>query len=238
MQISAWGCESSCFANNPGPDLSEGLGELEIKTEPLRHVVCASNDLVSDAAFNIEAWVLQKVSQGFRNAINNAIIAGDGVGKPLGILSPTGGIPILDTAPSTPPNHFTWQDLIQLKWNVPAQFHNQGGAYLLNQTTFSQVLTMSDGIGRPIMIANPTESGQMLINGSPVVIASQMLNVEPGATPVAFGGWKAAYMVVTRKATQMLVDPYSAGFCLLFKFESRVGGAPTCPNDVRLLRVR
>jgi len=48
---------------------------------------------------------------------------------------------------------------------------------------------IADGIGRPIMIANPTESGQMLINGSPVVIASQMPNVEPGATrsPLAAG---------------------------------------------------
>ena len=45
-------------------------------------------------------------------------------------------------------------------------------------------------------------------------------------------------MVVTRKATSMLVDPYSAGWCTLMKFEARVGGAPTCPNAACLLKIQ
>jgi hypothetical protein len=55
MADAAWACEASCFANNPMPDLSEGLGELEVKTESLRYIVCAGTDLIQDAAFNIEA---------------------------------------------------------------------------------------------------------------------------------------------------------------------------------------
>ena len=35
-----WACEASCFANNPQPDLQEGLGELEIKPETIRFVCC------------------------------------------------------------------------------------------------------------------------------------------------------------------------------------------------------
>ena len=46
--------------------------------------------------------------------------------------------------------------------------------------------------------------------GSPVNVVSQMPNWEPGATPVAFGNWPATYLVVTRRATTMTVDPYSA----------------------------
>ena len=36
MRVGAWACEASCFSNNPQPDLQDGLGELEIKTEALR----------------------------------------------------------------------------------------------------------------------------------------------------------------------------------------------------------
>jgi hypothetical protein len=36
MAVGAWACENSCFANNPTPDLQEGLGELEIKAETIR----------------------------------------------------------------------------------------------------------------------------------------------------------------------------------------------------------
>jgi hypothetical protein len=78
MQDSAWACETACFANNPQADLTEGLGDLEIKAETLRHVVCAGSDLLQDSSFNIEQWVLRKVAQGFRNTIDNAIVAGDG----------------------------------------------------------------------------------------------------------------------------------------------------------------
>jgi hypothetical protein len=49
-------------------------------------------------------------------------------------------------------------------------------------------------------------------------------------TPIAFGNWRQAYTVVNRKAVIMLVDPYSAGFCTIFKFEARVGGATNAPE--------
>jgi HK97 family phage major capsid protein len=109
-----------------------------------------------------------------------------------------------------------------------------GSAYLMNQRTFGLMLTMSDAMGRPIMIASPVEPGQYLINGSPLRLVTQM----PGATPVAFGNWNQAYTVVNRKAVTMLQDQYSPGFSVLFKFEARVGGGVICPNAARLLRIR
>jgi hypothetical protein len=36
----------------------------------------------------------------------------------------------------------------------------------------------------------------------------------------------------------MLVDPYSAGFCTMFRFEARVGVATTGLNAARLLRIK
>jgi hypothetical protein len=103
MAVGGWACEAGCFANNPQPDLSEGLGTLEIKAESMRYVVCATSDLLQDAAFNVESWLLDKVSEGFRMTLNAAILLGDGVGKPLGLLNPPSGIPICDVSASTPP---------------------------------------------------------------------------------------------------------------------------------------
>jgi HK97 family phage major capsid protein len=108
----------------------------------------------------------------------------------------------------------------------------------MNQNTFALGLTMSDSTGRPIMLPMPTDNSQFTINGSPVRIATRMPDVAPGATPVAFGDWKRAYMVVNRKAVTILQDPYSAGWCILFRFEARVGGAVVCPNAARLMRIK
>jgi HK97 family phage major capsid protein len=112
------------------------------------------------------------------------------------------------------------------------------GAYIMNQFTWGLCATMSDANGRPIMTANPTQSAPFLLGGVPVIIAPQMPNVETGATPVAFGNWNRAYMVVNRKGVTMMADPYSAGFCHLFKFEARIGGGVVCPGAARLLRIR
>jgi predicted phage gp36 major capsid-like protein len=130
MADAAWACEASCFENNPQPDLQQGLGELEIKAETLRYVACASNDLLEDSSFPIETWLMRKAADGFRRTINNAVIAGDGIGKPLGLLSANAGIPIMDTAPNTVPGQFTWQDVVLLKYEVPMQWH-AGGSYLM-----------------------------------------------------------------------------------------------------------
>ena len=97
---------------------------------------------------------------------------------------------------------------------------------------------MSDTAGRPIMTANASEAAPFLLGGVPVTIAQQMPDPVAGATPVAYGNWQEAYTVVNRKAVTMMQDPYSANWCVLFKFEARVGGAVTCPNAARLLRIR
>jgi len=152
------------------------------------------------------------------------------------VLDPRSKVPVCESTSMSPDGGVGWQDLIALKWNVPVQYH-AGGRYIMNERTFGYLLTQSDGVGRPLMIANPQADGTFIINGSPISVATQMPDIAPGALPVAFGNWNQAYMVVYRKAVTMQQDPYSAGFCVLFKFESRVGGGVICPNAARLLRV-
>lgn len=238
LDQAAWACQQECFANNP-QDI-EGLGEREIKPETLRYVVCVTRDLLEDASTNIEAWLLNKVNIAFRRTISLAVLFGDGNGKPLGILNPQSGVPICDTSVNTPPGQLTWQDLVMLRWEVPMAYHlgAASASYLMNQRTFGQILTMSDASGRPILAALPTGIGTFQMNGSPINIVTQMPDVAPGSEPVAYGNWREAYMIVNRKAVTMQQDPYSAGFCILYKFEARVGGGAICPNAVRVLRIR
>jgi HK97 family phage major capsid protein len=96
-----------------------------------------------------------------------------------------------------------------------------GASYLMNQRTAALSLTMSDSMGRPLLQALPQGQPGLTLAGSRIVIASQIPDVAPGATPIAFGNWKAAYTAVNRKAMTMLSDPYSAWFCRLFKCKAR-----------------
>src|SRR5262249_15184578 len=162
ISVAAWACEAACFANNPQPDLQAGLAELEIKPESLRFIVCTTSDLLADSAMNVEQWIMRRVSDGMRVTINNALVAGDGLGKPMGFLNPNAGIPILDTSPSTPPGQITWQDLAMLKWDVPMQWH-ANGTYVMNQRTWALISTMSDAIGRPLFTPSPIQGQASLL---------------------------------------------------------------------------
>jgi HK97 family phage major capsid protein len=181
-----WACDTDCWSATRVKDLTEGLSERELKPEPLRYIVCCSRDILEDASVNIETWLFNKVSRAFQNTVSRAIMTGDGVGKPQGILHPSSGIIVCDTSTNTPPGQFTWQDLIMLKFQVAIQWH-AGGSYICNQQTFALILTMSDAMGRPIMLPTPVAPGQYTINGSPVQIATQMPDVLPGSTPICFG---------------------------------------------------
>lgn len=108
----------------------------------------------------------------------------------------------------------------------------------MNQRTAALLITMSDATGRPLLSQLPQGLPGFMIAGSPITIASQMPDVAPGSLPIAYGNWKAAFTVVERQGVTMLSDPYSAGFCHLFKFEARIDAATTCPNAARFLRIR
>jgi HK97 family phage major capsid protein len=110
----------------------------------------------------------------------------------------------------------------------------------MNQRTFALLQTMSSAEGRPLFgqMGTTTPGTGFAFAGSPIRIVSQLPDVAPGATPVLFGNLRASYLLVWRKAITMQTDPYSAGWCTLFKFETRCGGNVTCPNSLRLLRIR
>jgi HK97 family phage major capsid protein len=101
LDVATWSCDHDCWGPGHTKSLTEGLSEIELKPEPLRYVACTSRDLLEDASVNIETWLTSKIDRAFRNAISTAIISGDGIGKPLGILNPSSGIPICDTATGT-----------------------------------------------------------------------------------------------------------------------------------------
>lgn len=232
-----WACESDCAANGNGADIAKGLGQLEMKPEELRGLICATRSFLEDAAINIENWIARKGQQGVRRIASRAIAVGSGVGMPIGILNPAAGIPICDTGAPTPAGQFTWQDLVSLMFAVPIEYH-ANGSWIMNQRTLGMLFGISDANGRPILIQDLQNPLRWLLLGHPVTISNFWPDVAPGATPVAFGDWKAAYLLINRKALTILPDPYSIGWCVLFKLYARLGGGIVCANAARLLRVR
>jgi hypothetical protein len=143
----------------------------------------------------MENWLFRKSRT--RVTINEALIIGDGIGKPMGLLNANSGIRNCEVSPATPRREFIWQDLVSSKLELPMQWR-AGASYLMDRKTAALLLTRSS-CRRP-----------------------QMPDVRPGSRRSSTGNCKQSYTIVHRKAVTMLVDPYSAGFSTTFKFEAPV----------------
>jgi HK97 family phage major capsid protein len=120
---------------------------------------------------------------------------------------------------------------------IPPQWQD-GSVFLMNSRTAALLMTMSDAMARPLFSALPERAPGFTFAGSPIIICTWMPNVEPGSCPILFGNLRQTYTLVDRRAVTMQVDPYSGGYCTIFRFEARCGGATTCPNASRLLRIK
>jgi len=230
-----WACENSC--NGPVGDVPPP-GQIELKPETLRCMICATQDLLEDAGFPVEQWLVRKVERAWRQKLSAAFVCGDGMGKPQGILHPSAGIPICNTSPSTPQDQWTYQDLAALKWQLDPQYA-QRATFLMNNVTLGLCMSMSDAIGRPLWSDTPATDGRVggrwMINGSPVEVVSQMPDPVPGNTPILVADLGSLYQVVRRRGLTFSSEP--AGWCTVFKFSQRIGGSVVCPNAGRLLRI-
>jgi hypothetical protein len=67
---------------------------------------------------------MRKAEGEFRIVLSQAVMCGNGVGKLVGILNPASGIPVCDTSANRPPDQFTAQDVIQLKFPYPSSMRH------------------------------------------------------------------------------------------------------------------
>ena len=61
--------------------------------------------------------------------------------------------------------------------------------------------------------------------GYPVVEAEDMPDIAANALPIAFGNFKAGYLIAERSATQILRDPFTNKPFVHFYATKRVGGS-------------
>jgi len=200
-----------------------------IDTEPK-----ATQQLLDDAAVNIEAWLADKVSDKFSRFENAEFITG-AANKIRGI---TGYTMAADTGSGV-----TWGSIGYVATGSAGAFPSSNpadkihdligllkAAYLTNAKflTRRSVITLirkfKDGMGnylwQPSFVAGVSET----IMGYPVVRAEDMPAVTTDTLSLAFGDFAQAYQIVDRQGIRVLRDPYTAKPYVKFYTTKRVGG--------------
>ncbi|TRW96866.1 phage major capsid protein [Paracoccus sp. M683] len=224
---------------------TSGIERISIPVHELSAMPKASQRLLDDAAFDVEAWLAERIADKFARAEAGAFINGDGIDKPRGILSyPTaetgseaeGQIGFVASGsmggfdPASPADA-----LIDLVYALGAEYR-ANASFVMNSKTAGVVRKMKDVDGRFLWTDSIAAGQPAQLLGYPVLISEDMPDMDIDSLSVAFGDFHAAYTVVERPDLRVLRDPFSAKPHVLFYATKRVGGGVTDFRAVKLMK--
>lgn len=204
-----------------------------------------SQNLLDDAALDLESWLSGEVDTEFARQEGIAFISGDGVNKPYGILTyvtgaanaarhPYGAIGVTNSGNATSiPNGDV---LIDFMYDLPSAFEANAKLYL-NRSSLRTLRKLKDGQGNYLWQPSYVAGEPATLNAAPVVQVPDMPVIGAGNIPVLYGDMEATYLVFDRVGIRVLRDPYANKPFIHFYTTKRVGGGVHNPEPMKALKI-
>jgi HK97 family phage major capsid protein len=230
-----WTAESGTRTETTG--LSYGLEEFP--THELYALVDVSEQMMEDSEFNLEEELSQEFSEQFAVTEGAALINGDGVGKPEGLLQHADvAETVSGSATSIADASGQANGLIDLYHGLKTAYALRG-TWLLNRATLGEARKLKDGQNNYIWQPGLASGIPNSILGQPYVEVPDMPDVAAGAYPIAFGDIRRGYTIVDRINLSVLRDPFTQATSGNVRFiaRRRVGGQVVLAEAIRKLKV-
>lgn len=207
----------------------------------------ASQAMLDDAAFNVEQWLASEIAEEFARAEGAAFINGTGTNQPAGFLTaPTSDASDASRAFGTLQTVAAGADggfdtsapedrLVDLVHSLrPA--YRQGASFVMNSATLAMIRKFKTGDGAFLWQPSLTEGRPDTLLGYPVVEAEDMPDIASDSLSIAFGNFRAGYLIAERNATSILRDPFTNKPFVHFYATKRVGGKLLNSEAIKLMR--
>ena len=206
-----------------------------------------SQQMLDDAMFDVEKFLATEIATEFARAEGAAFVSGNGTNQPLGFLSspnaatvdsvrPIGTLQYIGTGsagafPGTNPA----DKLIDLVQSLRSPYR-QGAVFVMNSATTAAVRKFKTADGA-FMFQPSLAAGQpATLLGYPLIEAEDMPDIAANSLSIAFGNFKAGYVIAERNATTILRDPYTHKPYVHFYATKRVGGQVVNSEAIKLLK--
>lgn len=240
---SGWVSET---AGRPGTD-TPTFAEIAPPTGELYANPAASQAMLDDAAFDIQSWLADEIAMEFARAEGAAFVGGSGINQPEGFLSAPnsaandagrafGTLQYLASGDVNGLGGVIELVLIDLVHALKAG-HRQGASWVMNSATLAEVRKLKASDGTFLWQPGLTDGHPDRLLGYPVVEAEDMPDVAAGACPIAFGNFRAGYLIAERSATAILRDPFTNKPFVHFYATKRIGGQVLDSDAIKLLKI-
>ncbi|MCF8708569.1 phage major capsid protein [Rhizorhapis sp. SPR117] len=240
---SGWASETGARAETGTPTFHEIVPPSgELFANP-----AASQAMLDDAQFDVEGWLASEIAMEFAQAEGAAFVNGTGTNQPKGFLTGTvtneadavrafGSLQYVASGAAGAFAASNPQDrLIDLVQSLRAPYR-QGAAFVMNSATLARIrkFKTSDGafLWQPGLVAGQPDS----LLGYPVVEAEDMPDVAADSLSIAFGNFRAGYVIAERSATSILRDPFTNKPFVHFYAVKRIGGAVANSEASKLMK--
>lgn len=232
-----WTSETGAVSTTDTPQ----LGKLNIPVHELYAQPKATQKQLDDAAVDVEGWLATKIADILGRTENAAFISGDGNGKPRGILSygawsvaGTYERNALEEIASGASGAVAADSIISLIYALKDSYR-RNAAFMMARSTREDIRLLKQDnkyLWQPGLQAGEPDT----LAGYRIVSAEDMPAPGASAECIAFGDFRAGYLIVDRLGIRTLRDPYTEKPFVKFYTTKRVGGAVTNFEAIKIYK--
>jgi HK97 family phage major capsid protein len=223
------------------------LGEVAPTSGTLMAYPAVTEEALQDIFFNVEDWLKTHIADEFGLAENIAFTTGNGTDKPTGFLAGTAPVATTDASRAFGTLQYTASGqasamptsadtLVDFMYSLAAPYR-ANGTWMMNSVTASIVRKYKDTTNQYLW-QNSMQLGQPeSLLGRPVIINENMPAIGANTFPVAFGDFRAGYLVVDLSTSRVTRDEVTQPGYVKFYVRKRVGGKILDSNAIKLLKI-
>lgn len=212
----------------------------------------ATEESLQDMFFDVEAWLEASTVEAFAAGEENAIVNGNGTNKPTGFLAGTpvatddasrafGVLQFIKTGvaadwkafvagTASPLDTFN-QTIYQLKKGYRAN-----ARWLMNKAIAGELMLFKDADGRYVWQQSVLEGQPDRLLGYPVSESEEMQDKAANAFPVAFGDFKAGYLLADLAGYRITRDDITTPGYVKWYMRKRIGGKILKSEAIKLIK--
>ena len=192
-------------------------------------IIKVTDELVEDAAFDIENYIIRSVGESIGELEEEAFLSGDGINKPRGVL--------LDAPVGVEAKQITGDILMDLFSSLKGPY-NRNAVWIMSEAAKDAIQRLKAYNGRPLWQPDITKKAPGILFGRSVYVAEQMPGILPGNCPIAFGDF-SFYWIGDRgnRSIKRLNELYADKGMVGYRITHRVDGKLIVPEAVKTLKI-
>ena len=201
----------------------------------LHVAIKVTEELLYDAAFNLEGYIIDQFGKALANAEEDAFLNGDGKGKPMGVFDTTNGGQY-NTTTSTA--NISADDIINLVYTLKRPYR-KSAAFITNDKTLASLRKLKDNNGAYLWQPALTAGEPDCLFGYAIHTSQFAPEAAAGKPAMAFGDF-SYYNIGDRgsRSMQELKELFAGNGMVGYVMKERVDGRLILPEAVQILKMK